>query len=392
MIRWGGWLPRLSTLDRYQLREIGAPFAAGLGLFFAVVSCGQILKVADSVTGLGVQGRDLLAALAFGMPPLLGVLIPVSCLFACLLAVGRLAADRELLALQAAGCAPARLLRVPAGVGLGMGLLAAVAMSWGEPWGIRGLRQLMARGAQDALARGLRPGEFTEWLPGVVLYAQRRDGEVLQQVLFADRRDRTRPLLAVARQGRLHRGERPQDLLFTMHDGTFVLQGPSTGPSGGSGAPGGASTEVEVDRVVQFVDSTQRLDVGALVVNKARNMTGAQELSVGELRQRARLPGLSLDERGQLIVTLHRKFAVPLAALIFSLLAVPLAVRTGSAARAQGFLLSLSIVVGYYYLGRAAELASRQGRLSPVLAAWLPDLLGGLLLLPCLWRLRRVRR
>ncbi len=367
---------RGATLRRYQLREIGAPFAVGLGLFMAVVIGGQVLKVADSVTGLGVEGGDLAAALLYGMPPLLGVLIPVSALFATLLATGRWAADQEILALQAAGCAPARLLLVPAALGLSLALLSGAALCFGEPWGVRGLRQTMARGAQTALARGLRPGEFTEWLPGVVLFAARRDADGLHEVVFADRRDASRPMLAVAQHGELRRGSRAEDLLLSMHAGSLLWR----------------SDPADADRLVHFVDSTQRLDVGALVAHKARNMTSAQELSLAQLRRRAGDEGLSVDARGQLQVTLHRKAAVPLATLIFALLAVPLAVRTGSGARAQGFLLSMGLVVGYYYLGRSAELMSRRGQLSPVLAAWLPDLLGLGLLLLSLWRLRRMAR
>ena len=86
----------LKTVDRYLLREILVPFGMGLGLFFAVVSFAQLLKVADSLTGVGVSGGDLVAALCFSLPPLLGLLIPVSSLFATLLGVGRLASDREL--------------------------------------------------------------------------------------------------------------------------------------------------------------------------------------------------------------------------------------------------------------------------------------------------------
>ena len=41
--------PVWTTLDRYVLREIGIPFALGLGLFFAVVAFAQVLRVSDAV-------------------------------------------------------------------------------------------------------------------------------------------------------------------------------------------------------------------------------------------------------------------------------------------------------------------------------------------------------
>ncbi len=75
--------------------------------------------------------------------------------------------------------------------------------------------------------------------------------------------------------------------------------------------------------------------------------------------------------------------------IIFALLAVPLAVRATSGARARGFLYSAGMVGVYYYVGRAAELAARSDRFHPVVAAWLPNLLGLIVLVILLHRLPR---
>ncbi|MCK5691041.1 LptF/LptG family permease, partial [Myxococcota bacterium] len=103
----------MSTLDRYLLREILLPFMVGMGLFFIVVAFAQVLTISDAVTGLGISAGDILQALLYSLPPLMGILIPVSALFAVLLGVGRLASDREVIGLAALGITPYRLLRVP---------------------------------------------------------------------------------------------------------------------------------------------------------------------------------------------------------------------------------------------------------------------------------------
>ncbi len=72
----------------------------------------------------------------------------------------------------------------------------------------------------------------------------------------------------------------------------------------------------------------------------------------------------------------HRKLALPLGTLIFVALAVPLGLRSGSAARARAFLLCALVVGSYYYLGRVAELDARAGGISAALAAWLPNIVG----------------
>jgi LPS export ABC transporter permease LptF len=363
----------MTTLDRYILREITVPFVVGLGLFFAVVSFAQVLKVSDSVTGLGITSGEILQALIYSLPPLLGLLIPVSGLFATLLGIGRLATDREIAGMCAGGVSPYALLRVPLAFGLVLAVLSGAAMSFGEPWGIHGLRQLMSRSAQRALAGGVRVGEFNEWVPGVTFLATGRDAGELTQVMFADRRDSRRPIVISARRGTIQEGSKAEDLVFFMRDGTILL----------------GDRDSHASRVIHFATSLYRLDVGKLVGQKARNLSSVQEMDMAALWGEGRDPATPADRRALLTVTLHRKVAVPLATVIFALLAVPLAAGATGGARARGLLISTAIVGAYYYLGRAVELAARSGHFPAVFAAWLPNTLGVAALAILLVRLRR---
>ena len=349
----------MTTLDRYVLREIAVPLFVGLGLFFVVVAFSQVLQVADAVTGLGIGVGDMGRALIFSLPPLFGLLPPVSTLFAVLLAIGRLSADREVRGLGASGIAPYRLLRVPALTGVVLGGIACIASIWGEPWGVRGLRDLMARSAQRSLAAGVEPGVFSEWLPGIMFSADGRRSGSLADVLFADLRDPQRPVVIAARSGTVRPGAEAGDIVLDMHDGHVVFQ-----------------TEKGDGRVIRFTDSAYRLDVDRLVGNKGKTLSPVQELSQAELLERSRAPDVSANRRAQYLVAFNRRLAVPLATLIFALLAVPIACQRTGNARARGFLYSAAIVGGYYYVGRALELAARHGDANPVLAAWAPNLVG----------------
>ena len=362
----------MKTLDRYVLREITVPFVVGMGLFFVVVAFGQVLKVSDSVTGMGVSGAEIIQALLYSFPPIMGILIPVSALFATLLGMGRLATDREIVGLCAAGVSPYRLLRVPLVAGTLLAMVAAYATCVGEPWGIRGLRSLMSRSAQKTLAQGVRIGEFNEWIPGVVLLARGEKKGRLQDVVFADRRDSTHPIVISARYGKVKTGEKSQDLVFELEEGSVLLETKDDASS----------------RVVYFQQMLYRLDVGKLVGNKARVLSRAQEKGVLELWEAARKTKKE-SRRALYTVVLHRKAAIPLATIIFALLAVPLGCHRGGGARARGFLISTVLVGAYYYIGRAAELQARNGDFPAVLAAWLPDLLGVMALIVMLIRFRR---
>jgi len=363
----------VNTLDRYVLKEIAVPFGIAMALFYVVIAFEQILKVADSVTGLGLGAGDLMQALSFSFPPLMGLLIPISALFATLLGIGRLAADRELVALASCGGSSFRLLRVPMVAGVILGCVCAYAMIVGEPWGISGLKNLMASSAQKALARGVRVGEFNEWVTDVTFLAKGKQGEDLLDVMFADRRDQERPVVISAKKAQVKAGKTSKHIVFDLRDGSIVHYRPGS----------------EGQRVIQFERSLYRLDVSSLVSNKLRTATAAQELGLSELRRRVDDPHYSKYERGLYHVTFHRKFALPVATLIFMILGVALGSRRGGHARASAFVISALVVGAYYYIGRAAELSARTGDFSAPLAAWLPDIIGAVCIVILLPRLRR---
>jgi len=362
----------MRALDRYLLKEILVPFAVGLGLFFVVVAFAQLLKVSDSVTGLGVSGSTLLRAFGFSLPPLAGILIPVSILFATLLGVGRLSADREVIAMTAVGVSPFRLLRVPAILGIALACVSAFAMIVGEPWGITGLKTLMARNAQTSLAGGIRAGEFVEWTPDMTFLARGKQGNRLQHVVFADRRDARRPIMVSAKHGEVKIGERPEDILFELEDGAILLYSPGS----------------DSQRLIRFDQGKYRIDVSKLVGGKFHTAHEAQSWTFSRLWEESRTAPKE-SKRALYTIVLHRKLALPLATLIFALLAVPLAIRSTSGARARGFLYSTLIVGAYYYIGRAVELSARSGGFPPWLAAWVPNIIGVIALLLMLRRFRK---
>jgi LPS export ABC transporter permease LptF len=365
----------LRILDRYLLREIAVPFCVSMALFFVVVAFAQVLKVSNAITGLGVTGIDIFQALLYSLPPLMGLLIPVSMLFATLLGVGRIASDHEIVAMSAAGISRYRHLRVPVVFGSLLATLCALILVYGEPWGIRGVRRVIKRSAQRALASGVRIGEFNEWVPGVTFMAQDEKDGALRNVVFADRRNAERPVVISAKRGRVVTGSRVRDMVFDLRDGNIVLH----------------DQDADLVRVLEFEKCRYLLDVNRVIRGSPRTTSSYQGMTLTELWEASRDANRSLKKRVTATIILHRKVTLPLATLIFGMLAVPLAMRASSGARARSFLYSAGIVGVYYYLGRAFEGAAREGNFPAHLVAWVPNLLGFAALVVLLWRMKRVR-
>jgi lipopolysaccharide export system permease protein len=77
-------------------------------------------------------------------------------------------------------------------------------------------------------------------------------------------------------------------------------------------------------------------------------------------------------------VELHKRFALPVAALVFTLVGFPLGIRSHRGGRAVALSMSFGIVVSYYILYTSFEGFALRGRMPAGLAVWSPNAMLGL--------------
>jgi LPS export ABC transporter permease LptG len=91
-------------------------------------------------------------------------------------------------------------------------------------------------------------------------------------------------------------------------------------------------------------------------------------------------------------VEIHKKFAIPVACLVFSLVGLPLGITNRRGGRGSGFAVSLGIILIYYLLFNTGENWAEDGRISPAVAMWLPNVLLALFGGALFFRRERERR
>ncbi len=96
-------LYRVNTIQRYVLREILGPTGLGLVVFTFVFLIGQMFTLADYLLNSGIPPRLGLELILLILPGLMSITIPMAVLVGVLMGIGRLAADREILAIRASG-------------------------------------------------------------------------------------------------------------------------------------------------------------------------------------------------------------------------------------------------------------------------------------------------
>jgi lipopolysaccharide export system permease protein len=348
----------VQLLDRYLAREILRPFLAALLFLTQLLLMTQILARADILLGAGVSLLDLAGVAATLLPHLLGFIMPIAFLLGAVVGVGRLAEDRELMALGAAGLSPARLVRVPLALGL---VVAAVGLWFStsvEPAGLREARLRFNEIIKRNLTANVRPGTFFEELPGYTIFAGQVGPDGWRDVLLSDATDPAAPVLAVARRGRLEPVGSEEELRLVLERGQLHRE------------------DLAGDAYLRATFAAASLSLGAGTALTDRNaLSGStKELTQGELGALAEPgPARSAEEARGSAAAYHRRLSAPLAVLAFALLAVPLAaMRRGGRAGTIGA--SVTAVVAQYVLLRTGEVLAQRGQLPPALALQLPNL------------------
>jgi lipopolysaccharide export system permease protein len=343
-------------IDRYLGKEILVPFAAGLLFLTQLLLATQLLARAEVLFGAGVSPLDIAAVVVALLPHFAGYVLPIAFMLGAVLGVARLAEDREVVALGAAGISPVRLLRVPLALGAAAGVLGVWIALWVDPACLRLARVQLNEIVKKNVRADVRPGTFFDDIPGYTLYAERVHDGQWENVLIHDRSDPATPILALAAHGRLEPAGAGQQMTLVLGDGEIHRE------------------DLAAE---EYVDATFRRGVLGIALGTAltdRNSLGrtSNELSLEEAIALARpAPGWNEAEARRAEAALWRRIVAPLAAIPFALLALPLG-ASRRAGRAFGVGATIAVVVAHYLLLRSGEVLAVRGVLPPPVALQLP--------------------
>lgn len=347
-------------LRRYLFQEIVAPFAAWTGFLSVLFFVMAFLRGMDFLLGSAVTAWDFVRFTASLAPQFLVQAIPIAMLLATLLGLGRLADDRELVAMQALGVKPRVFFGGPLVLGLVLTLVLAGLSFTLQPWGMRSLRLIAHEIIRRNLVSDIRSGVFHEEVPDFTLYAEKVDpGNRWTNVLLFDGRDRETPLLALGARGAVQPDERLENVVFVLEDGSVHR----------------ARGFSEDYSTVGFSRAEFKADVGGAFFQKNNFRSVREESSPLELLEARRAAFEKGEPTLPIEVTLHWRLGQALMPLAFAFLGTPLALSRRGGGRAFGVMFSLMSYVGYYLIARAAVQVAEKGELSPWLAGQAPNLL-----------------
>jgi lipopolysaccharide export system permease protein len=347
----------LGRIDRYLAKEIMLPFTAALLFLVQILLVTQILSRAEILFGAGVSAADVGGVVLALLPHLLGYVMPVSFLLGAILGVGRLADDREIMAIGAAGLSPVRLVRVPLALGLVLAALGVWLSVHVEPAGLREAQYRFNELIKKNVTANVRAGTFFEEIPQFTVYAEQVGRDGWGNVLISDRSEPSAPVLALARRGRLEPVGLGEEMRLVLEQGEVHRE------------------EAGADEYLHagFRRAGISLGLGTAITDKNVLSGSTKALTLEELEERARPgPGRTEVQRLAAELALQRRFASPLVVIAFALMAVPIAaMRRGG--RAAGIGAAVGGVLAHYLLLRAGEVLGERGALPPALALQLAN-------------------
>lgn len=95
-----------------------------------------------------------------------------------------------------------------------------------------------------------------------------------------------------------------------------------------------------------------------------------------ELKTQIEIMRTQYVDTKKLEAELYQRVTVPMASLIFALIGVPLGLQPTRNSSSAGFAMSVIIIFAYYALMTMGNALARSGAIAPLLAVWLPNLIG----------------
>jgi lipopolysaccharide export system permease protein len=356
--------PRPTQIDRYLLRQLVVALFAVTGGLVALIWLTQSLRFVELVVNRGLSFRVFFQLTSLLIPSFVAVILPITTFVVVQFVYQRLAGDREITVMRAAGLSPLTLAR-PALLVAGGAVVACYLLNlWIVPAAFGAFRQFNFEIRNRVAAFLLQEGVFTPVSDDLTVYVRSRgpDG-TLHGILVDDARQKNSHATILAERGRLvPNSATPRVLLFN-----------------------GSRQEIDkqTGRLNVLTFSENALDLADSSKTEETRIRDPQEMSLSELLNPA--GGTGARDYAKLYAEAHRRLASPLTAVSFAMVALVAQLmgtfrRHGNLLRPAAAVLG---VVGLLALGLAiGNLAARDPALVPLV--WLHAILPGLV---CAWML-----
>ncbi|HOQ42619.1 MAG TPA: LPS export ABC transporter permease LptF [Smithellaceae bacterium] len=348
-------------ISRYIFREIAFPFFLILFVLTFVLLMGKILQIMDLMVNKGISVLDILHLVLLIMPSFLMFTIPIALLVSILIAMGTFSADNEITALKAAGVSLLQIYYPVAVASLLTFICTIVIGYYLVPQSNFATKKLLFELATQNASIGIKEKVFNSDFKDLLVYADKipANGEYMEGVIISDKRSTEEQNTIIARKAFLVADTKRMIVKLRLENGSIHTVSP----------------DLKNYRKVDFRIYDLILDLSTTLATYSEEYKSSTEMTLTELLERMKKPGLDGSAIRELAIEVHKKFSIPLSCIFFGLLALPLGITSHRAVKSRGFAVGIIIVAAYYLLRIGGEALAETGRLSPAVGVWTPNVI-----------------
>jgi lipopolysaccharide export system permease protein len=349
---------KIKLLHLYMFREILTPFLFGLVAFTTIIAGGAIIPgVVNEARMYNLAFKSVCTLFVLRLPGILAWIFPMATLLGALLSFSRLSSESELAAFRAGGISLYKLTLAPLVFGVLISLMTIFFNETIAPQASFAAENLIIQFKDIAKSSPqikenvnipmYENGEMTR-----LLHARKVEGGRMQDVHVVDFANGD-----VARATRADEAEYDPLTGWVFYNGTLHQ----------------FAGDNRSALLIEFQAENVNLNINPRDVSgRAKDVDQLDLLTLAGYINQQRSFGS--PEVPELRVKWHQKLAIPFACFIFVLLGSTMGIRPQRSSSSVGLGVSVLVLFLYYVL---MSLFGMMGELSPVLAAWLPNIIIG---------------
>ena len=340
----------MKIIDRYVCIEMLGPFIIGVLGFILVLAVDLLFTMADLIINKGVPLWAVLKLLVYKLPSLLVLTFPVSTLFGTAMALGRLSKDNEIVALRTSGVTLFRIARPIIMIGIVVSVVSFVNNEKIVPY------------ANQVSTNIIRQIIYKRPLP-----------EVQQDVFFKDAHNRHYYARRVDMAKKTMDSIMVYEITEEMYPRVIVAQ---TGTFSGrvwdlkNGVIHKYDQKGYLNYEATFDD--MKLNVSEDVLNFS-GQKGAQEMDSSELNSMIKMMERGGVKTNEFRTELLMKYSIPLTCFVFALIGIPFSLPSPRAGRTWGMVVTIVFMFTFYVFASIFRSLGKGGLVSPVIAAFTPQ-------------------
>ncbi len=363
----------MRILDKYILKAFIGPFLFGIFAFTSIfVGTGTLFRIAQYITEYGASIWSVTRAFLLALPNIVILTFPMSVLLGSLMTFGRLSGTSEIIVMRAGG---QNFLRLATPVYVMAFLISVFSIAFNE---------YVVPQANHAYQTIIREEIIKQATPQTQehIVLKNVEDQKINTLMYAGKYDGSTKLLSDITVQQFTNGEVTQieraktahwnGQYWIMHDGAIYDINAS-----GEG----------IDRTLKFEEQVLPI---AQEPEKLKHLEQKpEEMTIKEIRQHIKAMEVTDGKITEWQMEMYQRFTIPIASFIFALVGAPLGLQKQRSSSSIGFGISVLVIFIYYGVMTLSGALGKGGAMPPLLAAWIPNLLGVVAGLYLNWRVSK---